>query len=150
VVFDGGQVTAVNDYITIEEAERRIPQVRPLLEEARRIKREVEMIAATYDYDAVMLEQEKERIGGLVGQLSGKLEELEELGCYLKDLDIGLVDFLSSFEGRDVFLCWKLGEAHISHWHEMNEGFSSRQEILDMTQLMLDVEFETPVVENEN
>lgn len=139
-----------SDYVTLEEAEQRIAKVRPLLESARRLKREIETIAAGYDYDTVLLEQEKERLTPLMSQLAENLDNLEDLGCYVKDLDIGLVDFLSSFEGRDVFLCWKLGEAHISHWHETNEGFSSRQEILDMSQLELDWEFETPVVENEN
>ena len=134
----------------MEEAEARLPNVRPLLEAARRLKREIETIAAGYGYDTVLLEQEKPRISALLSQLSEKIDELEDLGCYVKDLDIGLVDFLTSFEGRDIFLCWKLGEAHIGHWHEVDEGFASRQEILDMTQLDFEWEFETPVVENEN
>ena len=142
--------TVDSDYVTIEEAEERLVQVRPLLESARRIKREVESIAAGYNYDSVLIEQEKEHLAPLMRKLSEILDELEDLGCYVKDLDIGLVDFLSTFEGRDIFLCWKLGEQHISHWHETDEGFSSRQEILDMSQLLLDVEFETPIVENEN
>jgi hypothetical protein len=140
----------MNDYVTLEEAESRLCQVQPLLESARRTKREIEMIAAGHDYDTVLLEQEKPRIAMLVGQLSEKLDALEDLGCYVKDLDIGLVDFLSSFEGRDIFLCWKLGEQHICHWHELNEGFTHRQDILDMTQLEFEVEFETPIIENEN
>lgn len=143
-------VKAVNDYVTLEDAESRLTFVRPLLESARRTKREIETIAAGYDYDTVLLEQEKPRISKLVAQLAEKLDQLEDLGCYVKDLDIGLVDFLSTFEGRDIFLCWKLGEPHINHWHEINEGFSSRQDILDMSQLDFEFDFETPIVENEN
>jgi hypothetical protein len=139
-----------SDYVTIEEAEIRLPQVRPLLEQARSLKREIESIAAGFDYDTILLEEEKPRISNLVGQLTDKLQQLEDLGCYIKDLDVGIVDFLGTFEGRDIFLCWRMGEEHIHHWHEINEGFSQRQEILDMTQLLLDVEFETPFVENEN
>jgi hypothetical protein len=142
--------TLDSDYVTIEQAEQRLAQVRPLLENARLLKREIEAIAANYDYDTVLLEQEKPRITPLIAKLAQTLEELEGLGCYIKDLDIGLVDFLSSFESRDVFLCWKLGEEHIAHWHETNEGFASRQEILDMSQLDFEWEFETPIVENEN
>lgn len=139
-----------SDYVTLDLAEIRLAQVRPLLEGARRIKREIETIAAQYDYDTVLLEQEKPRITPLIAKLSEYMDELENLGCYVKDLDIGLIDFLSTFEGRDIFLCWKLGEEHICHWHETNEGFASRQEILDMTQLDFEWEFETPIVENEN
>ncbi|MDD9953905.1 MAG: DUF2203 domain-containing protein [Candidatus Woesearchaeota archaeon] len=139
----------MNIYYTIEAAEAILPKVRPLLESARRLKQEIELIAAGYDYDTVLLEQEKPRINSLGAKLTRKLEALEELGCYVKDLDIGLVDFLANFEDRDVFLCWKLGEPRISHWHELNEGFSRRQEIMDMTQLDLEFDFEMPLVEQE-
>jgi hypothetical protein len=140
----------VDDYLTLEEAEVRLQRVQPLLETARRLKREVEMIAAGCDYDTILLEEQRPRIAKLVAQLAEKLEQLEDLGCYVKDLDVGLVDFLSRFEGRDIFLCWKLGERHIMHWHELDEGFANRQDILDMNQVFLEPEFETPVVENEN
>jgi hypothetical protein len=139
-----------NDYVTLEEAEARLAQVRPLLENARRIKREIECIAAGYGYDTVLINEDKERIAPLVTKFAETLDDLEASGCYVKDLDIGLIDFLSSFEGRDIFLCWKLGEAHICHWHEIDEGFASRQEILDMDQIFLEIDFETPMVENEN
>lgn len=138
------------DYLTLEQAEALLPKVRPLLENARQLKREIEAIAAGYDYDAVLLEQERPRLERLAAKLRQKLERLEELGCYVKDLDIGLVDFLSRFEGRDVFLCWKLGEAHIRHWHELSEGFPQRQQILDLSQLEIDFWFQVPVVENQN
>lgn len=140
-----------SDYVTIDEAETRLSQVRILLEAARRTKREIETIAISYDYDTALLEAEKDRLKPLAVKLNDVLEELEHLGCYVKDIDIGLVDFLSTFEGRDIFLCWKLGEEHISHWHEIDEGFPHRQEILNFDQIYLDeVEFETPIVENEN
>jgi hypothetical protein len=140
----------VEDYLTIEQAESRLSQVSTLLETARKLKREIETIAAGFDYDTILLDEEKPRIAALAHELSERLEQLEELGCYVKDLDIGLVDFLARFEGRDIFLCWKLGEHGIAHWHEVDEGFTSRQEIVDLSQLDLSLDFETPVVENEN
>ncbi len=135
-----------SDYLTLEEAETRLKNVRPLLESARRLKREIEMIAAGYDYDTTLLEHEMPRLNTLAHKLGLKLERMEELGCYVKDLDIGIVDFLTQFEGRDVFLSWKLGEHKIQFWHEMDEGFSQRQPILDLSQLDLDFEFETPLM----
>jgi hypothetical protein len=139
----------VNEYLTIDQAESRLPQVSILLEQARKLKRDVETIAAGFDYDTILLDEEKPRITKIVRELAEHVEQLEELGCYVKDLDIGLVDFISKFEGRDIFLCWKLGEQMISHWHEIDEDFASRQEILDLSQLA-PLEFETPIVENEN
>lgn len=58
------------------------------------------------------------------------LEQLEKIGCLVKDIDEGLIDFFHHFEGRDVFLCWKTGEENISHWHEIGSGFSGRKKIL--------------------
>ena len=57
------------------------------------------------------------------------LKELEAIGCVFKGFDAGLVDFYSLRDDRPVFLCWKMGEARISHWHELDAGFGGRQPI---------------------
>jgi hypothetical protein len=50
-----------------------------------------------------------------------------ELGILVKDLDMGLVDFLGLRSGHEVFLCWHYGEDDIAYWHEINGGFAGRQ-----------------------
>ncbi|MEP6574732.1 MAG: DUF2203 domain-containing protein [Gemmatimonadota bacterium] len=57
------------------------------------------------------------------------LTELERLGCVFKGFDAGLVDFYALREDRLVFLCWRLGEERITHWHELDSGFTGRQPI---------------------
>ncbi len=57
------------------------------------------------------------------------LQELEAVGCVFKGFDAGLVDFYSLREDRPIFLCWKLGEERITHWHDIDAGFSGRQPI---------------------
>ena len=57
------------------------------------------------------------------------LEQVQETGCVVKDLDIGLVDFPTLFQGREVYLCWKLGEEDITFWHGIEEGFAGRKPI---------------------
>lgn len=57
------------------------------------------------------------------------VEELALEGCIVKDAKIGLVDFFSKFDGRDIFLCWKAGEKEISFWHEIEGGFSGRRHV---------------------
>ncbi len=57
------------------------------------------------------------------------LLELEMVGCVFKGFDAGLVDFYSLREDRVVFLCWKLGEERITHWHELDAGFAGRRPI---------------------
>jgi hypothetical protein len=55
--------------------------------------------------------------------------ELAKLQIELKDYFTGLVDFRSLRGGREVYLCWKLGEAEVAHWHELDSGFSGRQKL---------------------
>jgi hypothetical protein len=55
--------------------------------------------------------------------------ELEKLSVELKDYDTGLIDFRHIKDGREVYLCWKLGEPEVAHWHELDAGFSGRQKI---------------------
>ncbi len=62
-------------------------------------------------------------------RLKTALEELEEIGCLVKDLDTGLVDFPTLFRGEEVYLCWKLGETGITYWHGVSEGFAGRKPI---------------------
>jgi hypothetical protein len=62
--------------------------------------------------------------------LHGDLRELGGHGCQLKDLRGGIVDFPALYDGREVCLCWRLGEAAVSHWHEQDAGFKGRQPIL--------------------
>ncbi|MBE7461942.1 MAG: DUF2203 domain-containing protein [Planctomycetes bacterium] len=58
------------------------------------------------------------------------LAELDRLGVELKDWRKGLIDFHSRFRGRDVYLCWMLGEGdHIGFYHEIQAGFTGRQPI---------------------
>lgn len=61
--------------------------------------------------------------------LSQDMKRLRAYGCVLKDLQSGIVDFPARLEGREVLLCWRLGEESISHWHELDAGFRGRQPI---------------------
>jgi hypothetical protein len=66
------------------------------------------------------LETAAEQIGALV-------EKVQGMGVELKDMDIGLVDFRTVREGREVYLCWKLGEESVTYWHELDTGYAGRQ-----------------------
>ncbi|SRR5579883_28302 len=59
------------------------------------------------------------------------ISRVEQTGAVVKDLDIGLIDFLSTYRGREVYLCWKLGEEKIAFWHGIEEGFRGRKAIDD-------------------
>jgi hypothetical protein len=63
-------------------------------------------------------------------QLVGIMRTLEERGVLVKGIDEGLIDFphLRS-NGEEVYLCWKLGENDITHWHRIPDGFAGRRRI---------------------
>ena len=64
-----------------------------------------------------------------VCRIRGAAQAIKKSGCILKDLDVGLVDFPCQIEGREVYLCWKLGEPSIGFWHNTDEGFAGRKPI---------------------
>src|SRR5262245_40736375 len=79
---------------------------------------------------------EAERVDGRLFDLEGEIEriaaELKPIGCQLKDLDRGLVDFPAKM-GKDVInLCWVLGEARIDWWHPLTTGFADRRPIAEL------------------
>jgi hypothetical protein len=62
-------------------------------------------------------------------RLEDYVEELTEVGAELKDYQMGLIDFVGRHDGRDVYLCWKLGEEKITHWHELETGVAGRKPV---------------------
>jgi hypothetical protein len=127
---------------TVEEADALLPQVRELLTELRRLQRTItstseqieqraEKIAAGNGYPVPTLKTQVKTLGAqqlkLVEAYQGAVKQLEQLGCLVKDLATGLVDFHGLRDGEVVFLCWKEDEAHVAFWHTLENGFASRQ-----------------------
>jgi len=67
-----------------------------------------------------------------IGTLDAYVAELAELGVELKDPLSGLVDFRTLVDGREAYLCWKLDEAEILWWHELDSGFSGRRPVSEL------------------
>jgi hypothetical protein len=65
----------------------------------------------------------------VASKLRAVIEQVQEYGCVLKDLDTGLIDFPTLLRGVEVYLCWKLGEPKIAFWHGVDEGFRGRKAI---------------------
>ncbi len=66
-----------------------------------------------------------------VQKVKDAIAEINAIGVQVKDLDIGLLDFPCKVDDEIVLLCWKLGEASITHWHGTEEGFAGRKPIDD-------------------
>lgn len=59
--------------------------------------------------------------------LKAEIEWLAEQNILLRDPETGLIDFPSELDGRPVFLCWRLGEDEVGHWHDVEAGFLGRK-----------------------
>jgi hypothetical protein len=60
-------------------------------------------------------------------ELRRLVDTLQKMGCLVRDIDTGIVDFYSEIDGSIVLLCWKYGEDTIKSWHPINSGFSNRK-----------------------
>ena len=73
------------------------------------------------------LNETRQELEQAAAALNSLIERVRELGCEVKDIDQGLVDFRTVREGREVYLCWKLGEPDVRWWHELETGFAGRR-----------------------
>jgi len=71
----------------------------------------------------------QKRLDSTDSDLGVILEEITDRNIIVRNLTVGLVDFLGIRDGEEVFLCWVRGESTIKFWHKINEGFSSRKPI---------------------
>ena len=67
------------------------------------------------------------RMRGIVDQMQADVAWLDERDIVLRDIATGLVDFPALVSGRQVWLCWRDGEAAIGFWHNVDEGFAGRR-----------------------
>lgn len=69
---------------------------------------------------------------GLVETLREQVDEIQSTGCIIKDLEVGLVDWLAIHHGREVLLCWKYGEREVAFWHDLESGFAGRRPVSEL------------------
>lgn len=123
-----------NDYFTLAEAQAVLPKLRELVGEARELKRRADAKIVLWrlgeEMDPVEGALARGQVEFLLAEIGRRLETVHAMGCLVKDIDKGLVDFPGWIPGQgNVYLCWKLGEDRISFWHLRTEGFSSRKPV---------------------
>lgn len=116
-------------YFTPKEANKTLPLVkqivRDILINASKIKFFVESMGKAAEENPEVL--------SLAEEINGYMKELEEIGCSYKDwsFELGLVDFPSIIDGKEVLLCWRSDEKSVKYYHGLLEGFAGRKPIPD-------------------
>jgi hypothetical protein len=128
-------------YFTVEEANKALPLVRMIVGDIVRQDRVVDDLQQrlsmltkerrrpSNDLYAEELAQSQAELDAEETKLRSYIDELKGLGVELKGSD-GLCDFYSLRDGREVFLCWRLGEPEVMFWHDLDAGFAGRQPLL--------------------
>ena len=122
-------------YFTVEHANQLLPKLFPKLAQLMKVNKALDLLdSIDIEYDDDFEENINEvyrnkRYHKLSFDFYKEYYELLKMGIIIKDLDNGLIDFYSLFEGREIFLCYNLGEKKIGFWHEIDTGFSGRKPI---------------------
>jgi hypothetical protein len=108
-----------------------IPQLQEVKARHDRFQGQVEEASGRMASNGHLVEKDlneaRQELAKAVAEMKSLIERVQEMGCELKDIDQGLVDFRAEREGREVYLCWKLGEDEVLWWHELDAGFAGRK-----------------------
>jgi hypothetical protein len=119
-------------YYTPREANKALTVVRPMMKELMEIGGRIR----THQPEYWSVVQKSAGNGGNPAlskllpdfdRLDLLLHAIQDMGIEVKDLTIGLIDFVALHDGREVYLCWKYGEESVQCWHEIEAGFAGRQ-----------------------
>lgn len=132
---------------TLEEANSAIPRIAQAIERIvaanSRIKILTEDIKNLFDiwgesiYDPrnvdhrFCIEKLSERTR-LLQEMQHLINNVQSLGCFVKDVNQGLVDFYSENDGQFILLCWRRGEPRIRFWHNTGDSFAARRRIEEL------------------
>ncbi|MBA2382687.1 MAG: DUF2203 domain-containing protein [Chloroflexi bacterium] len=73
------------------------------------------------------------RMQGVIDRMQAGVARIDQLGVTLREIETGLIDFPALASGRQIWLCWRIGEGDVEWWHELGDGFSGRRALVDLT-----------------
>lgn len=125
---------------TVEEANRLLPALSRMLQRLRAMQgeararyeemRDIREVGYRKDGNLIMLSDyqlAKREFDKVVQEANTLLAEVNELGCRVADVELGLVDFPTHLEDEAVFLCWQAGEPTVGYYHGLREGYAGRK-----------------------
>lgn len=61
-----------------------------------------------------------------------EIEKLMNKGVILKDIEEGIINFFSMHAGKEIFLCWRLGDRRIDSWYAVGSDYEFRKPISEL------------------
>ena len=130
-------------YYAIDEANAALPDVDRILTALRDQRAELvalrdrALMLTPDDGEPTAMDAEEMRLirlkmQGLIDQMQAGVARLVEAEITLRDIPTGLIDFPALVNGRPIWLCWRLGEPEVGHWHRHDEGFGSRRPLAEL------------------
>ena len=132
---------------TLKDANRLVPKISAIFDESAVIRKKILILKGELDWlrefwkdglhdidnpDSEKYTRIANDIENLYSRIGRNMQKIQAMGCMVKDMEEGLVDFYSSIGGELAFLCWRHGENEIKYWHSIEGGFRSRQPIRRM------------------
>ncbi|MEM7330457.1 MAG: DUF2203 domain-containing protein [Chloroflexota bacterium] len=122
-------------YFTVDEANAVLKQVEPLV--AQLVEKQAQISTAAQAIQPLLTNiqdgvasQETSNLVITFSEIEALISKIQAYGCIVKNANVGLLDFLADFNGRDIYLCWKHGEDKISFYHDIHDGFNGRKPII--------------------
>lgn len=128
-------------FYSIDQANARLHDLAPVL---RKLKADRDAIATAQRelagyrqtngnaHHADALKAQEGRIGEMVLRMERLVAQIVDWDVTLRDIETGLVDFPALVNGRQVCLCWRLGEDDVAWWHELDSGFGGRKPLIEL------------------
>ncbi|WP_053960920.1 DUF2203 domain-containing protein [Sulfobacillus thermosulfidooxidans] len=125
---------------TLEEANQLLPALREHLTRLRSLQdqarkkyeemRDIREVGYRKDGNLIMLSDyqlAKKEFDQVVAEANQLLATINQLGCRVTDVEIGLVDFPAEINGQPVYLCWRVDEESVKYYHGLEEGYAGRK-----------------------
>ena len=139
-----------NRAFELEEVNQLLPKIQPLVEALGEKKKKMSSLHDQLLTLELIQNQEKENdfylseegkeylafskeLEALVVSFEEDLKAFHELGCLLRDIEKGIVDFYHVFQERVVFLTWEKDDTTVQYWHDVDESYQEKQPLTELS-----------------
>lgn len=119
-------------FLRLDPKLARLRELRELIEDSEAYYGEG--LAAAPSNDRDLYARNLQDRADLDRSIQGDIEGVLSLGCEVKDLHRGLVDFPARIGNEIAYLCWQRNENQIGWWHTLGGGFAGRKALSSQTE----------------